>query len=210
MTTRTDQTSVDDVGLPDFPKLIFLDTNVVQNLQTFGEFIYDNNLTPALEAKMTASGCRFTDDIFALANFIALGHRAGWPFAVSSRTLEELEDTPQLDKRAVLANWGTQLADFFDSHLDESPQAVEGSSYSEINHFTYLQRCALSNLLQKLPQESDRQLIVDALEFGCDIFLTMDYRTVWRHREEVRRFGLRVMRPVELLEYIRPWAGLLR
>lgn len=210
MTTYTDTAYKEDHALPRFPRLIFLDTNIVQNLQSFGEIIYDNHLTRKMDSKMSASGFRFAKDIHALADFMALGHRAGWPIAVSSRTLEELEATSRRDKRLALASWGKELAYYFTSYFDDSRDVTEGLSYSEITHFTFIQRRYLSTMLNVLPQESDRQLIVDALECGCDIFLTMDYKTVWRYRDDVSRLGLKVMRPAELLEYIRPWAGLLR
>ena len=197
-------------ALPRFPRPIFLDTNVVQNLQSFGEFIYDNHLTSRLSSRISASGSRFADDIYALADFMALGRRAGWPIAVSSKTLDELEATPRDDKRFALANWGKELAHYFTSHSDDSSDEVETSTYQELSHFTFIQRRHLSALLSELPQESDRQLIIDALEYGCDIFLTMDYKTVWRYRDGVSRLGIKIMRPVELMEYIRPWAGLLR
>jgi len=32
---------------------------------------------------------------------------------------------------------------------------------------------------------------------GCDIFLTRDYRTTWRFRDRLSRFGLSVLRPIE-------------
>ena len=200
----------DKAGLPALPRLIFLDTNVVQNIQTFFDLVHGYDLSPKLQAKISASGDRFTTDIYALARFIALGQGYCCQFAVSSGTLAELADTPQIDKRSALADWGNQLANNFATYREGSSHAVEGSSYGEISHFTFLQRCALSNMLRELPQESDRQLIIDAIEYGCDIFLTMDYRTVWRYRENVSRLGVDVMRPVELLEYIGPWVGLLR
>lgn len=212
MPAYTDTAYKEDRTLPRFPRLIFLDTNIVQNLQSFGEFIYDNHLTPKMDSRMSASGSRsrFAKDIHALADFMSLGRRAGWPIAVSSRTLGELEATPRRAKRFVLTSWGKELAYYSTSHLDDSRDVTEGSSYSEITDFTFIQRRYLSTQLNALPQESDRQLIIDALEQGCDIFLTMDYKTVWRYRDDVSRLGLKVMRPVELLEYIQPWAGLLR
>ena len=163
-----------------------------------------------MDSKISASGFRFAKDIYALADFMALGHRAGWPIAVSSRTLEELEATSGRDKRLPLTSWGKELAYYFTSYFDDSRHVKEGLSYSEITHFTFIQRRYLSTMLNLLPQESDRQLIIDAMECGCDIFLTMDYKTVWRYRDDVSLLGLKVMRPVELLAYIRPWAGLLR
>ena len=210
MTTYPDKTYKQDCTLPKFPRLIFLDTNIVQNLHSFGEFIYENSLSPKMNSKISAAGSRFTEDIIALADFMALGHRAGWPIAVSSGTLGELEATPRPDKRFALTSWGEELTDYFISNSDESQDVIEESIYSESSHFTFIQRSRLSDMLETLPQEADRQLIIDALECGCDIFLTMDYKTVWNYRHEVNRFGLQVMRPVELLEHIRPWAGLLR
>ena len=49
--------------------------------------------------------------------------------------------------------------------------------------------------LAVLPDEEDRILIVDALELGCGVFLTMDYRTVLSHQELVGKLGIRVLRP---------------
>ena len=64
-------------GLPDLPKLIFLDTNVVQNLHSFGEFIFDRVSTPDLERKLSTLGPRITADIYALADFMALNQSQG-------------------------------------------------------------------------------------------------------------------------------------
>ena len=63
-----------------------------------------------------------------------------------------------------------------------------------------MQRNQLYEYLNVLPDETDRVLVVDALELGCNVFLTMDYRTIWKHREAVRRLGINVMRPVEFLQ----------
>ncbi len=113
-------------------------------------------------------------------------------------------------KGVALVGWGRELAYYFTSNIEETQDEPVGSSYSEIANFTYTQRSDLYNVLKKLPDGGDRQLIIDALEYGCDVFLTMDYRTVWRHHEEVARLGLQVMRPIEFMDYVRPWSGLLR
>ena len=196
--------------LPNFPKLIFLDTNIVQNLHSFGEFIYDNRFSPAIESKLRGKGSRFADDIRALADFMALGIRAGWPITLSSGTLKELDATPQGAKRYALTTWGNELATYTASNPDRTESEEEGSAYSEISHFTFIQRCRLSDLLKVMPQEEDRQLVIDAVECGCDIFLTMDYKTIWRHKNTIKQLGLEVMRPTELLEYVQPWAALMR
>ncbi len=209
ITTHLDKDYSHGCGLPKFPELIFFDTNIVQNLQSFGEFIYDSSRTPCMESRISARGERFVEDIHALAEFMALGQRYGWPIAISPRTLDELEATRCPEKRTALTIWGKELSYYFTSHCEESQDVTEGSSSVEHTHFTFHQRQYFSNLLKCLPDESDRHLILDAVEYGCDIFLTMDYKTVWRQRDEVIRFRLRVMRPAELLEHVRPWAGLL-
>jgi len=206
---KVDAAFARDHGFPEIPILIFLDTNVVQNLYSFGEFVHESVLDPMADSRMSALGPWFRDDIFALADFMALGRRFGWPIAVSPGTLGELRAIKRPGKRIALTGWTSELAHYFLQNL-ESRDSAEESCCNEVERFTLPQRCWLSDLLEILPQESDRQLIIDALEYGCDVFLTMDYRTIWRYRDEVDRFGLRVMRPVELLEIIDPRAGLLR
>ena len=208
----TNQSREDDdqaTGLPDLPKLIFLDTNIVQNLHSFGEFIFDRVSTPEVEKKLSTLGPRVTADIYALADFMALGVRSGWPLAVSPGTQREFRAIQDPNKRDALIAWEQRLADYFAENFDQSRGETEGSSYSEMTHFTSLQRSRMADLLKAFPDRQDQQLFIDAVEQGCDVFLTMDYKTIWQHRDKVKQFGLHVMRPVELLEYVRPWAGLL-
>ena len=209
MTNQSREDHDQDTGLPSFPKLIFLDTNIVQNLHTFGEFIYDRVHTPELAKRLSTLGPRVTDDIYALADFMAIGVRVGWPLAVSPGTQKEFMAIQEPNKRYALTAWGQRLDNYFAENFDQSQDEPEGSSYSDMMHFTSLQRNRMADLLKAFPDEQDQQLFIDAVERGCDIFLTMDYRTIWQHRDKVKRFGLHVMRPAELLEYVRPWAGLL-
>ena len=210
MTTVLEKGCKTDVGLPKLPRLIFLDTNIVQNLWNFGEFILDNSLEVEMEPKLSAKGKRFAEDICALAEFMALGLRAGWPIAVSHGTLGEFEATPQLVRRFQLTTWCKDLAYYFVSNIHESQDANEEPGYFEFGYFTVNQRQKLSDLLKFLPHENDRQLIIDALECGSDTFLTMDYSSVWRHRNSLRKWtGVMVMTPAELLDHIGPWIGLL-
>ena len=209
MTNQSREDQDQNTGLPSFPKLIFLDTNIVQNLHTFGEFIYDRVHTPELAKRLSTLGPRVTDDIYALADFMALGVRVGWPLAVSPGTQKEFMAIQEPNKRYALSAWGQRLDNYFAENFDQSQGEPEGSSYSDMMHFTSLQRSRMADLLKAFPDEQDQQLFIDAVERGCDIFLTMDYRTIWQHRDKVKRFGLHVMRPAELIEYVRPWAGLL-
>ena len=60
MTNQSREDADQATGLPDLPKLIFLDTNIVQNLHSFGEFIFDRVSTPDLEKKLSTLGPRVT------------------------------------------------------------------------------------------------------------------------------------------------------
>lgn len=206
---KTNEVRIQHRSLPELPKLIFFDTNVVQNLCSYGEFSYDNFLDPVMDGKISARGSRFRDDMFALVDFMALGRRGGWPIAVSPGILGELGAIPRPDKRYALTAWANEL-EHYAAQLSEAHDAAEESCYRGVERFTVARRRWLSDRLGVLPQESDRQLIIDALEYGYDVFLTMDYKTIWRYRDDVSRFALRVMRPVELLEHVEPYAGLLR
>ena len=197
-------------GLPPYPKLIFFDTNIVHNLSTFGELIYDHFLSDDMERKISKLSQQLSDDVFALEDFMEIGQRAGWPIALSANTRDELAVTPQASKRVRLLDWGKELTFYFQENFDDLDADSGEPSFRKVVHFTYMQRIGLAALLNDLPQESDRQLVIDAKEYGCDIFLTMDYKTIWRHRACVEPLGIRVMRPVELMEHISPWAGLLR
>ena len=173
------------LGLPDLPKLIFLDTNIVQNLHSFGEFIFDRVSTPDLEKKLSTLGPRITADIYALADFMALGVRAGWPLAVSPGTQREFRAIQDPNKRDALTAWEQRLADYFAGNFDQSQGEIEGSSSSEMTHFTSIQRSRMADLLKAFPDKQDQQLFIDAVERGCDVFLTMDYKTIWQHRDKV-------------------------
>ena len=185
--------------------LVFLDTNVVQSLHTFGEFIYDGYLDPRHERRLSvtcvcAKGrpCRH-EDVLALRDLAVLGQRNGWPLAVSTVTMGELGATKDPDQRRDRVSWCQDLMQYFQENYERVRCRESGNAYCEILHFTHLQRQFLYQYLNVLPDENDRILIVDALDFGCNVFLTMDYKTIWRHRAAVRKLGLHVMRPSELL-----------
>ena len=73
MTNHSREDDNQATGLPDLPKLIFLDTNIAQNLHSFGEFIFERVSTPDLEKRLSTLGPRVTADVYALADFMALG-----------------------------------------------------------------------------------------------------------------------------------------
>ncbi len=181
---------------PDGTRLSFLDTNVVQNLHTFGEFVFDGFLSPEYEARLSAKcSCAkarpcIRQDVYALRELAILGSSGAWPLAVSASVATELEKEPDPNKSSKRLAWYRESAEYFNANCAER---------NELIRFTELQRAWVYEYLAVLPDEEDRILIVDALELGCGVFLTMDYRTVLSHRGLVGKLGIRVMRPCEYL-----------
>jgi hypothetical protein len=62
--------------------------------------------------------------------------------------------------------------------------------------------------LSVLPDPPDRELIGNAISFGCDVFCTSDRQTIIRKRELLPHLPLRIMTPDEWWARVKPWAGL--
>ena len=110
--------------------------------------------------------------------------------AVSVSVAFELDKEPDPSNSSKRLSWYWELAEYFNASRAERTKPTQ---------FTGLQREWAYEYLARLPDETDRILIVDAMELGCEVFLTMDYRTVLSYRETVGKLGIRVMRPRELL-----------
>ena len=210
MTNTSDTLSAHGGRIPGFPQSIFLDTNVVQNLLSFGDVIYENAVLAESDNRLSGKGPRIRADVLALAELMALGRRGGLPIVISSNVCDELAATSNLAKRERLVFWGTELAFYTSGQLEALAEGSKVPRPVDIGGISARQRCFMAKLMSALTDESDRQLMIDALVLRCEVFLTMDYKTIWRVRDDIKRFGIRILRPVELLDEIRPWAGLLR
>jgi len=65
-----------------------------------------------------------------------------------------------------------------------------------------------SGTLDALPELDDRLLVCDAIVYGCDAFITRDWRTVLSRRASLSHLPIRILAPSEWWEIVRPWAGL--
>ncbi|WP_419944903.1 hypothetical protein [Candidatus Poriferisodalis sp.] len=210
MTSSADESAATDRSLPDVPRLIFLDSNIVQNLASFGEFIYENGPVTDVDSKLENKGQDIRDDVLALAELMDLGRRGGLPFVISPRVAEELSvPRRSLAKRQQLAFSSNEWSHYSSGLLEAVAEESDSSSSPRAIRVNPRQRRCGPESMSTLRDEGDRQLMVDALELGCDAFLTMDYK-IWDARDSIRRFGIRVLRPVELMNEMRPLAGLVR
>ena len=183
-------------------RLTLLDTNVVQNLYSFGEYIYDGYLSPYKLRQMETRGKRFSEDIDALAQWMQLARRNGWPIAVSPRAFHEFARIPSGSKRIRLLRWAAELEDY-------GSQLKAAYAPHSDNADPYQGFPVSAQTFSFLPDYGDSVLIAEAVRLGCEDFLTMDYRTIHEHRDRIRLAGIEVLRPVELMDALRPWTGLL-
>jgi hypothetical protein len=175
----------------DKAKPIFLDTNVVQALATYGEYIFEGNLLPDNERQLQSRGERYRSDIESLAQLVPLLQTAGARIAISPITLLEHQDSYRLDLDLELFNGFLANASppelrllnvkSAEKKLVDSPSGVG------------------ANKLDFLPDANDRAIVDDALAFGCEWLITLDYRTIWVHRSRLALLGLRVLTPSEAL-----------
>ena len=172
------------------PRRIFLDTNVVNLLVKHHEQVFEQALIPGHLDRTRA------EDIEALMHVFYVGGRAEWDILASRKTLHEIDQTPDPGVREELLDYAVQLVG--------SP-----SEDSDFAH-SFGRRIVDTPFVAALPDLADRELIGNAIGFGCDVFCTCDRRTIVRWREHLRLLPLRILTPVEWWAHVKPWAGLWR
>jgi hypothetical protein len=172
----------------DIPSRVFLDTNVVNLLVKHSMPIFEQTALPA-DLDVTAAL-----DVEALMHVFHVGARANWDILASRKTLDEIEQTPAQGIRDELLDYAIQLVEL----------PGEDSAFAA----DLGRRLADAPFISALPDRSDRELIGNAIGFGCDVFCTSDRRTIVRKRERLPQIPLRILTPVEWWAHVKPWAGL--
>lgn len=172
----------------DIPKRIFLDTNIVNLLVKQSECVFGQVPIPAHFDRTSAL------NIEALMHVFNVGARAYWDVLASSRTLEEIDQTPDADMRGALMGYAIELVE---------PQSAETAYAAQFGR-----RLKDAEFFSALPDTADRELIGNAIGLGCDAFCTGDQRTIVRKRERLPQLPLRILTPVEWWARVKPWAGL--
>jgi hypothetical protein len=172
------------------PRRMFLDTNVVNVLVKHSEHIFDHEPIP-LNIEPTLAV-----DIEALMHVFYVGTRADWELSASQKTIDELMQTKDAVLRGDLVEYAWGLVNR-DPSSEERRFAID-----------FGRRLADAPFVAALPDPADRELIGNALAFGCDAFCTRDRATIVRKRKSLRQVPLRIMTPAEWWAQIKPWAGL--
>jgi hypothetical protein len=114
--------------------------------------------------------------------------------ALSETVIAEHYQTPDTTRRARLLEWDAEMLAYC---AGVGVPAVEETVTGALRTILYREQGRFEYLLHP----GDRQLLCDALIQHADVFLTMDYRSVWVHRaaiwEEAR---IEVMTPTELVD----------
>jgi hypothetical protein len=188
--TKPDQHSIDCAANPfeSIPARVFLDTNIVNLIVKWPEQIFEHAPTPQALDERTA------DDIEALLHVFYTGQRASWQLVASAKTIEEISQTANEALRSDLLDYAFEVAD----------EWSDNSRYGR----DLGRRLNDSSLLGVLPDQSDRQLLGNAIGMCCDAFCTRDHKTIISKRHLLPSLPIRVITPVEWWANIKPWSGL--
>ena len=176
----------------DIPQRIFLDSSTLQTLQDYGGFIYENEeLERDDPIRRDPAG---PDKLDALRWIMRVAQRAPFQFALSENSFREV--VRKNDPRYL--QWAHDVLDLWLACLEDigsaggSPQLaalVDSGSYGYLS-------------------SGDRALLKDAILLGCDTFLTME-NSLARNADHIRStLRIRVLRPIDMWEVMRPWAAL--
>jgi hypothetical protein len=170
------------------PCRIFLDTNVVNLLVDYSEQVFEHEPIPE------TADATLAEDIEALMHVFHVGRRANWSVMASRKTLDEIGNTPDPARRDRLRDFAIELI---------SPED-EANAYASVVG----RRMIDAPFTDGLPDRADRELIGNAIGLECDVFCTLDRRTIIRKRGFLRQLPIRTLTPLEWWRHVRPWAGL--
>jgi len=158
----------------ELPTRIFFDTNVIQNIleyDLFNEELEDVRL-------QTVKDPRKREDIIALRSIYIANRGGNLAFIISGRVFQELSAS----QRSDLSNWGFEFLDYSNYFFEYEDKGIR-------------ERFGLALLKPK-----DRILLIDAINMNCNVFLTMDYRTIWKHKKNIKKIA--ILRPIELWQLL--------
>ncbi|HTE43159.1 MAG TPA: hypothetical protein VK629_20215 [Steroidobacteraceae bacterium] len=175
----------------DIPRRVFLDTNVINVLVKHNTHIFEGEALPTtVEATLAV-------DTEALMHVFHVGARADWDLIGSQKTLDELSATRDELLRDDLLEYAFGLVN---QDLDDDERFF-ATNFGRL--------FVDAPFAAALPDRADRELIGNAIGYGCDAFCTRDRATIASKRDQLGRLPLRIITPAEWWGHVKPWAGLL-
>lgn len=181
-----------------------LDTNILQVLYDEGEYIYDG-----FWAEDRAEP---DEELIALRQVMEQARRQQFQLVTSPISAVEVLNIQSIQEKREKLSWFLEMQDYWTFELD-------GSGDRKASGGTVQHRFKLGTAFQHLEAElmrivdlrrdpMDRLLVVHTRMANCDVLLTRDRNSLWKHREALAGLGIRVVVPSEYLDMIEPWAGL--
>lgn len=189
-TTEQHTADCDRFPFESIPRRVFLDTNVINVLVKHSAHVFDQDPIPFDTEPTLAT------DIEALMHVFYVGARANWDLLASERTLGEIARTRDGALRDDLLEYALG---FVNRDLDDEDRSFAAA---------FGRRLIDAPFVAALPDVADRELIGNAIGFGCDAFCTCDRTTIVRKRGQLRQVPLRILTPAEWWAQVKPWAGL--
>src|SRR5450756_2612480 len=157
------------------PQRVFLDTNVINVLVKNSTHVFEREPIPQnTESKLA-------NDIEALMHVFCVGARADWSLFCSQTVIDELSRTKEVSIRDDLIEYALGFVNQDPSDEDRRFAADFG------------RRLIDSPFVAALPDTADRELIGNAIGYGCDAFCTRDRATIVNKRSQLRQVPLRIM-----------------
>lgn len=173
---------------------VLFDTNVVQLLFSFGEYIYDGYLAPERERRFAALPSSMQGDVRCLRTILGFAPlRSPAIPVVSVLSLRELAETPDAEKREKLISWGLELAEYA-SPIE--PDRLDGQSQRRLP------------MQDNLPGVTDQLLLGECRRLDCEALISSDYRTILNKRVDQRIERILVLSPTEWWARFSPWWAL--
>ena len=185
---------------------IYLDTNVLQYLQDFGEYIFEHfreseEYFQARKCKIK-KGTRLFNEVEALHDFFIGIERAHFEFALSPAVYKEVSARGDIG----FIQWFNDVWDHWETVVSEYENGEAFSENAEMNY----KRAVNDNSMHGSLSEKDKEIVLDAIRYDCEALLTVDRFAKDQNKKiyVFKNYVLMILTPVELMELIKPHQAL--
>lgn len=183
------------------PGRLLLDTCVINCIYDNGEYIFEGYLEEGeTEEELDA-------DLRALRLIFDVNERASFQFVISPVSIAELAAIPGFYARERKLRWALDAMDCWQIAVWETRDGTVRQ-----RRFLPADLVEIENHLLKITDFKrspyDRLLLLETGLANCDAFLTIDKRTILKHREFLSEIGIKVITPLEFWDELKPFAAL--
>ena len=189
----------------ELPRRIFLDTNILQYLQDFGEYIFDHYIENE-NYFLTTKGNRIDKnnslylEIIALREILLGIDGTNVEFALSEIVYEEVMARRDYD----FYMWFSEMW----NHWQETVGCYEECPFSDESQAKYEMAYRDNALLGNLSGK-DRLIVLEAIRLDCNAILTVDkFADINKQNFIYSRYNLWLLKPTDLMKILKPFRAL--